>query len=202
MTLSSLRPGLVAWAAIGGLATTASAQLPAAPATTPSPQVIRWPGGYMVMNGPEVIVRSTTPAGSTNLITGSGNGIGNRIVVSGGTGGVTIVQGVRNGIGNQLILDPNDWLIDLDALLPGLKPACPKPVPPVDPAPAVPLTDPAAVPPSYKGKDNPFWTKKVFNDSYDCNLYWCPKTKRWFRYTAEDDTYRPVPNQPAAPDEG
>jgi len=36
---------------------------------------------------------------------------------------------------------------------------------------------------------------------YDRNLYWCPTTKLWFRYSGEDDMYRPVPTQPAPPDE-
>jgi hypothetical protein len=187
--------------------------------------VFKWPGGYMVMNGPEVIMRTTGPAGSsTNLITGSGNGVGNRIVVSGGAGGTTIVQNSRNGIGNQLITDPNDVLIDVDALLAGLKPGIVNPVVPAVPvippaAPVAPAIPPAVAPvpvapapapldpkpvaqdtmPSYKGKASPFWTKKAFSDAYDCNIYWCPTTKMWFRYGAEDDTYRPVPVQPVAP---
>ena len=158
MTLPPLRTGLAALAALGGLAAAASAQPPAAPATPQAPQVIKWPGGYMVMNGPEVIVRNTTPGGgSTNLITGSGNGVGNKIVVSGGTGGVTVVSGARNGIGNQLIVDPGDLLIDIDALIAGAKPACAKPT--VGPAPA------PAAPPGCTGNAIPFWMKMLFGDS-------------------------------------
>jgi hypothetical protein len=212
MKVFSLRTGLAALAALGGLATVASAQLPPAPVQPATPKVVKWPGGYMIMNGSEVIVRNTTPGGgSTNLITGSGNGFGNRIVVSGGAGGTTIVQNARNGIGNRLILDPDDLLIDLDELLgkpkapvipviPKIAPADPVMPPAVAPAPAPvdPKAEPAA-PPSYRGKASPFWTKKAFSDAHDCNLYWCPTTKLWFRYTAEDDTYRPVPTQPAAP---
>jgi hypothetical protein len=179
----------------------------------------------MVMNGPEVIMRTTGPAGSsTNVVTGSGNGFGNRIVVSGGAGGTTIVQNSRNGIGNRLITNPNDVLIDVDALLAGLMPGGVTPVAPAVPAvpvvppaaPAAPAVPPVVAPtpvapapadpkpvadtmPSYKGKASPFWTKKMFSDTYDCNIYWCPTTKMWFRYGAEDDTYRPVPVQPAAP---
>lgn len=240
MTVFSARNGLVAVLALGGFAVAAHAQPPAPVQPVPvqavpgAPQVFKWPGGYMIMNGSEVIVRSTSPNGSsTNLITGSGNGIGNKIVVSGGAGGTTIVQGARNGIGNKLIVDPNDLLIDLDALLGDLKPARPvlpvippaaAPVIPPAPAPVIPpaampeIPPPAAVPapapvapapvapaepnavaPSYKGKASPFWTKKAFSDAYDCNLYWDPTNKLWFRYGAEDDTYRPVPAQPAPP---
>jgi hypothetical protein len=210
MTVFSLRTGFAALAALGGLAAAADAQLPPAPAQPASPQVVKWPGGYMILNGPEVIVRNSTPGGSsTNLITGSGNGFGNKIVVSGGAGGVTVVQNARNGVGNRLILDPDDLLIDLDAILgksqplpvmPKIAPADPVMPPAVAPAPAPaePKMEPAA-PPSYRGKASPFWTKKAFSDAYDCNLYWCPTTKLWFRYGAEDDTYRPVPSQPAAP---
>ncbi len=215
MYVPSLRTGLAALAALGGLATTAYAQLPPTAAVPQTPQVVKWPGGYMVMNGSEVIVRSTGPGGSsTNLVTGSGNGFGNKIVVRGGAGGTTIVQNARNGTGNQLITDPDDLLLDLDALLGAAKPRCTKPaVPPIpqaDPnAPAVPpavapapipvLPPPAAEPPSYKGKASPFWTQKAFSDNYDCNLYWGPATKLWFRYNSDDDTYRPVPTQPAPP---
>jgi hypothetical protein len=156
----------------------------------------------MIMNGSEVIVRSTSPGGSsTNLITGSGNGFGNRIVVDGGVGGTTIIKNARNGIGNHLILNPNDLVIDVDAIIAGVKPVIPV-IPPAVAPPADPAVAPAPVPvapPSYKGKASPFWTKKAFSDDYDCNLYWCPTTKLWFRYTAEDDTYRPVATQPPAP---
>lgn len=216
MYVPSLRTGLAALAALGGLATTAYAQLPPTAAVPQTPQVVKWPGGYVVMNGSEVIVRSTGPGGSsTNLVTGSGNGFGNKIVVSGGAGGTTIVQNARNGIGNQLITDPDDLLLDLDALLGGAKPRCAKPaVPPIpqaDPnapaavappavAPApIPVLPPAAEVPSYKGKASPFWTQKAFSDGYDCNLYWGPTAKLWFRYNSDDDTYRPVPTQPAPP---
>jgi hypothetical protein len=70
----------------------------------------------------------------------------------------------------------------------------------VEEIPAPSADAPAAAPaPSYQGKAHPFWSQKVFSDTYDCNLYWCPKTKLWFRYVADDDAYRPVPDQPAAP---
>jgi hypothetical protein len=35
------------------------------------------------------------------VVTGSGNGFGNKIVVDGGPGGVTIFKNARNGIGNR-----------------------------------------------------------------------------------------------------
>ncbi len=207
MTLHTIRTGLAALAALGGLAAAASAQpVPATPAT-PEPQVIKWPGGYMIVNGRETIVRQSSAGRSTNVITGSGNGVGNRIVVDGGPGGVTVVSGSRNGVGNKLVLNPDDLLLDLDEWL---KP-CPKPAPAVPMAAPKPAADPEALPlparpevadaPAqvYKGKASAFWAKKAFSDALDCNLYWCPATKLWFRYHADDDAYRPVPTQPAAP---
>jgi hypothetical protein len=234
MNVPSLRTGLAALAALGGLTAFANAQLPpaplppvpvapvapaaVAPAVPTAPKVIKWPGGFMIMNGSEMILRSTGPAGSsTNIITGSGNGVGNKIVVSGGAGGTTIVQNSRNGFGNRIVTNPNDLLVDVDAMLAGLVPAVPvAPMPPVQPVPPVPVVPqvvapapaPAPVdpnvaapvaPPIYKGKASPFWTKKAFSDAYDCNLYWDPTSKMWFKYGAEDDTYRVVPMQPPAP---
>jgi len=226
MFIPSLRTGLAALVAVGGIASVANAQLPSAAVAPQTPQVVKWPGGYMVMNGSEVIVRNCGPAGSsTNVVTGSGNGFGNKVVVSGGAGGVTIVKNARNGIGNQLLTDPDDLLLDLDALLGNLKPVLPvvpqgqpNPAPPIPvipqgepnaqaappavaPAPVPVLPPPAdqAAPPSYKGKASPFWTQKTFSDAYDCNLYWSPASKLWFRYGSDDDTYRPVPTQPAPP---
>mgnify|MGYP000446641436 CR=1 FL=1 len=139
MSLPFLRTGLAAIVALGGAAAFAQAQSP--PAAVPhTPQIIKWPGGYMVMNGSEVIVRSTGPGGSsTNLVTGSGNGFGNKIVVSGGAGGVTIVQNARNGIGNRLIVDPDDLFIDIDELLGIVKPRCVKPAVPAIPVAPAPL---------------------------------------------------------------
>lgn len=242
----SLRTRLAALAAIGGLASGhAAAQQPVqfpppeveAPLSAPvapgvekavpgpapllaatQPQVVRWPGGYMIMNGPEVVVRHnrTSTGRSTNLVTGSGNGFGNTIVVDNGPGGggVTVVKNARNGIGNRLIVGPDDLLLDLDLpawTLPAIrcKPAPVEPVvapklPAADPVPdqvpAAPApVQPAAAVPTYKGKANPFWEKKAWSDAHDCNLYWSPADKAWFRYHSEDDTYRPVPGGPETP---
>ena len=139
---------------------------------------------------PPLVVR--TPGGNTTVITNSGNGVGNRIVVS-GTGGTTIVKNVRNGIGNQLILDPNELFIDLDDVLP----ADVKPL--LDPRLAPPVVIAPKLPPVYDGKANPFWSQKQFSDALDCNLYWSDADKLWYRYTADDDRYRPLRVQPPAP---
>jgi len=206
MMLHTIRTGLATLAALGGLATAASAQPVPATATSPEPQVVKWPGGYMVVNGREMILRQSGSGRSTNVISGSGNGVGNRIVVDSGSGGVTVVSGSRNGVGNKIVVNPDDPLIDLDEWL---KP-CPKPAPTGPMALPKPAADSEALPlparpevgdaPTvYKGKANAFWTKKAFSDALDCNLYWDPAAKLWFRYHADDDTYRPVPSQPVAP---
>ena len=64
MTLPSLRAGLAALAALGGLAAAAHAQQPAPAPAPQTSKVIQWPGGYLVMNGSEVIVRNSTPGRS------------------------------------------------------------------------------------------------------------------------------------------
>jgi hypothetical protein len=74
------------------------------------------------------------------------------------------------------------------------------PKPADDPVLPEPLPLPAVEPaPVYKGKANAFWSQKVFSEALDCNLYWCPTAKQWFRYHAEDDAYRPPASQPPAP---
>lgn len=201
MTFHTIRAGLAAAAALGGLAAVASAQ-PTVIQKKPEPQVIKWPGGYMVLNGKDVILRQAAPGKSTNVIAGAGNGVGNRIVVDGGPGGVTVVSGSRLGFGNTLVVNPDDLFFDLDACLKP-KPTSAPPEPVVEPKSAesvLPEPLPAAESaPSYKGKANAFWAKKAFNEALDCNLYWDATTRLWFRYHAEDDAYRPVPAQPPAP---
>ena len=216
MTLRTLAAALAA----GGLAAAAHAQppaVPAAPAAPATPQVIRYPGGVVVLNGKETIVRQAgTPGRSTNLVTGSGNGFGNAIVVDGGGGGLTVVSGSRNGVGNRLLVDPTDLLLDLD--VPGLvlpreqcKAPAAQPLPPavtplpvapppveVQPQPAGPAPA-AADPPVVRGRNTAFWTARSFSDAHDCNLYWHPGARTWYRYHPDDDTYRPVANAPAPP---
>jgi hypothetical protein len=105
MTCKLFRPAVAALGLLGGLAAAAAAQPapPAGPAKAPAApqrQVIRWPGGWLSLDGPEVILRDGAATGSTNVITNSGNGVGNRIVVdNGGVPGVTVLRNVRNGVG-------------------------------------------------------------------------------------------------------
>lgn len=202
MTLRTLAAALAA----GGLAATAHAQPPAPAAPAAAPQVVRWPGGVMIQNGREVVVRQAgTPGRSTNVVTNSGNGFGNTIVVGGG-GGLTVVSGSRNGVGNRLVVDPTDLLLDLDLDFPDLKlppRQAPAPVPPAANPEAVPVAPPPAEvrpePPLVRGRATEFWTARAFSDAHDCNLYWHPAARTWYRYHADDDTYRPAPNPPAPP---
>lgn len=209
--VDTLRTRLAALAAAGGLTVAvAHAQPPAevppapapapvepAPLPVPEPRVIRWPGGCLVLNdapaaGPEVVGRVPLAGRkAVNVVTGSGNGFGNTIVVDGGPGGLTVVRNARNGVGNRLVVNPADDLLDLDRELADLLDWVP---PAARPAPVAP-----AVPKVYRGKANPFWTKKAFSDAHDCNLYWSPADKGWFRYSADDDSYRPVAGGPEAP---
>jgi hypothetical protein len=237
--IRNLRTKLAAVVAAGGLAAAAHAQPPVQPQPVrpvqpqpvvpqpvvpqpvpgQGPQVYRWNGGYVVIDGPGVIVRQDgVPGGpSMNVVSGSGNGVGNKIVVSNGpgSGGVTVVQNSRNGVGNTILVNPNDLVIE-DPLVPippvQVQPIPANPVPPVQPmagnppaansGPAGPAAQPNA--PQllvYKGKANTFWTKKTFSETHDCNLYWSPADKLWFRYNKDDDTYRPVLDGPPAPND-
>jgi hypothetical protein len=178
--------------------------VPCTPTVVHAPYVVRWPGGSVTLNGPETIVRQHAMETiwrqhgpthrSLNVVTGSGNGVGNTIVVDNGSGGgLTVVRNARNGIGNRLILDSDDWLLDLTP--PRLDPPVVTPPAVAAASPTEPLRDPV-----YNGRATKFWTQKIWSDSYDCNLYWCPTHAKWFRYHREDDAYRPVPGNydPAA----
>lgn len=120
--------------------------------------------------GPEVIVRRAgAGSGSSTVVANTGNGFGNRIVVSnGGAGGTTVVRNARNGVGNRLVLDPEETVVEL----------------------------PAAKPPVRFAEDGAFWTKKQWSDAFDCNLYWSPADRSWYRYHREDESYRPVAGGP------
>ena len=199
MTLRFVRKTLLAMLAVGGAAAAASAQQPGG-----APQVVRWPGGYMVMSGPEVIVRQVgVPGTSSTTLNGVANGFGNKVVVSNGrNGGTTVITNSRLGIGNSIVIDDEDWLFDL----PGLK-CPPKPVAPVvqaaPPVAVPPQADQVQLPPQavpvatepvvHKGKANAFWSKREWSETHDCNLYWDANAKAWYRYHSADDTYRPLP---------
>lgn len=45
---------------------------------------------------------------------------------------------------------------------------------------------------SYQGKDNRFWSQKVFDADLRMTLFHCPKTQLWFRYHADKDAYLPA----------
>jgi hypothetical protein len=147
----------------------------------------------MVLNGPDVMVRQAGVGPSTTYLNGVGNGVGNRIVVNNGrAGGTTIVTNSRLGFGNSIVIDDEEWLWDLPKVCPPKRPpADPVLVPPQ----VIPVAPPAvdAGPPVYKGKANDFWTKKEWSEAHDCNLYWDPNSKAWYRYHKDDDTYRPLP---------
>ena len=190
MTMRFLRKSVAALLAVGGVAAAATAQPPVA-----KPQVLRWPGGYMVMNGPEVIVRQAGAGTSTTMLSGVANGFGNKVVVSNGrAGGTTVITNSRLGFGNSIVIDDEDWLFDFP----------PKACPPKLPAPLLPPADPMVVPPAvpvaepvvYKGKANAFWSKKEWSEAHDCNVYWDPMSKAWYRYSKDDDAYRQLPAEP------
>lgn len=100
---------------------------PAGPAAAVAPYVVRWPGGAVVVDplagrrptvtleGPAGVTRRPAADGrSTTVISGSGNGFGNRITVTnGGAGGTTVIRNARNGWGNRIVVDPEDDVLEL-----------------------------------------------------------------------------------------
>jgi hypothetical protein len=97
--------GAVVLGLIGGV--TASAAPPTAP--PPHRPVVRWPGGWMYLDEPGVIYHDGTApdTGSTTIVAGSANGVGNRIVIdNGNSSGVTVLWNVRNGVGNSVAVTP------------------------------------------------------------------------------------------------
>jgi hypothetical protein len=93
-----------------------SAQQPSVPEQAPPPrQIMRLPNGWILWDGPGVIVRvqGKDTEGATTTIVNSANGVGNRIVVNnGGASGVTVLQNVRNGVGNTVIVTPSGPVIE------------------------------------------------------------------------------------------
>src|SRR5262245_59297836 len=63
-------------------------------------------GGTAAAQAPGVQVIKTGDGKNLNVISNSGNGIGNSIIVTGdGKGGTTIINGYPNGIGNKIVID-------------------------------------------------------------------------------------------------
>ncbi|MDB5307602.1 MAG: hypothetical protein JWO38_1804 [Gemmataceae bacterium] len=170
MSGTFFRPGVIALGLLGG-AVPAPAQPPAAPA--PQRQIVRWPGGWMYLDEPGVIYHdgSAPKPGSTTMIAGSANGVGNRIVVDNdGAPGVTVLRNVRNGVGNSVTVTPAGPVFDLSPRAGAVRPAV-----------------------EYKGRATKFWTRKVYSEDLGYTMYWCPKTEWWFRYDKKADVYRPIP---------
>lgn len=82
----------------------------------------------------------------------------------GDAGGVTVISGSGYGPGSRVIVDNG-------------RPAV---------APEVPAEK------CYQGKENGFWTRRLWSDDFGCMIYWDPATLKWYRYNAASDSYRAV----------
>jgi len=171
-------------------------------------------GGVAMGQLPQnVKVIKTGDGKNLNIISNSGNGVGNSIVVDGdGTGSTTIINGYPNGVGNKIVVDgqkvlnqpgliDNNWTLpeDIKALMEQdwdqwVPEAAKKFLPPGVGNKWMP--DCRAVPGKtnvvYKGKDNRFYQFSVFSPELDCMMYWDARTLTFFRYMAAEDCYRPV----------
>ena len=125
MTSKILCPGVFALGLLG-CAIAASAAPPSAPAQ--QRQIIRWPGGWMYLDEPGVIYHDAAApkTGSTTAISGSANGVGNKIVVDNGkSSGVTVIRNSRNGVGNSVTVTPSGPVFETTPAKPA--PAQPNP---------------------------------------------------------------------------
>ena len=182
--------------------------LPPASPTRQQPRMLRWADGFLYSDGPATVFRQNgLPGRAANVIRGVGNGLGNSIIVDNGLGsnGVTVIENARNGFGNRIVidgveLDTGSWIDPplaspwgVGRVFDNVRRA---PVRRAEPAPPVRTGDSV-----YRGRENPFWSKKVWSDTYDCNLYFCERSDRWYRYDRAGDEYRPIPSadSPAAP---
>ena len=180
--------------AVPPLPTLPAPEPPASPDQEPPhpavPKVVhhKWADGEFWTNGSQWIVRQRrSDASSTNIISNSGNGWGNRIVVDSGTptGSVTVIHNSRNGIGNRIVVDGVELRINSPT------------IPTWVYGPARTTPDRTAKEPVYPNRGQPFWSEKVWSDTYRCYLYWCPRSERWFRYHPAADEFRPIPSAAA-----
>ena len=127
---------------------------------------------------------------NVNIISNSGNGVGNQIVIEGdGSGSTTIINGYPNGVGNKIIINGQNILNQ-----PGL----------MDNR-WIPNHVKQFMPPGfgnpllagqtnvvYPGKENPFYEFAVFSPEMNGMLYWDTQTQTFFRYSALADCYLPI----------
>jgi hypothetical protein len=170
-------------------------------------------GAATAQDGVKVI--KTGDGKNLNVISNSGNGQGNSIIVNGdGSGGTTIINGYPNGVGNKIIIDGKEVIDQPGVIDPNWKmpadinqfiPANVRPW--MDPGVARPWLPEANTVPApgavvYKGKANPFYQFTVFSPEMNCQLYWDARTLRFFRYVEAEDSYRPVQWVPDMPPMG
>jgi len=121
-------------------------------------------GTAMSVSGP---ARADTPLASGTVISGAGNGVGNRISVSGASG-TTVIRGSRWGVGNSIRVENggSSVVVDDDGVT-------------ID-GEAVTRTPQA------------FWSKRVWSEKCNAYLYWSPRAKGWYRYHTADRAYYPL----------
>jgi len=102
----------------------------------------------------------------------------------------TVIRGLGNGVGNVIIVDGNSQTV-----ITGKRWGVADRLIVVNPAANLVLKGELC----YRGRDNPFWTRRHWDATLGEWLYWDNRTWLWFRYHAADDVYRPVLTVPLMP---
>lgn len=102
----------------------------------------------------------------------------------------TVVRGLGNGVGNVIIVDGNSQTV-----ITGSRWGVGNRLMVVNPGGDIVLGGELL----YRGRDNPFWTRRHWDAKLGEWLYWDNRTWLWFRYHAADDVFRPVLTMPLLP---
>jgi hypothetical protein len=114
-----------------------------------------------------VVLATAGAVSADTVISGAGNGVGNRISVS-GSSGKTVIQGSRWGVGNRIEVEKNGSSVKVE-----------------DDGVTI---DGASVPPV----KSCFWSKRVWSEKCNDYLYWSTRAKSWYRFDRTDRAFYPL----------
>src|SRR4051794_27970780 len=97
------------------------------------------------------------PTAAGTVISGAGNGAGNRIAVS-GSSGTTVIQGSRAGVGNSITVENNGSSVVVNDDGVTIDGVC--------------VTKPT----------KSIWSQRKWSEECGAYLYWSAKAKGWYRF--------------------